>query len=65
MTVNLINNRKPKPRMALRLRCHFQAFLALSYPVVAIPVVLASWRDAFQTQWAFVAVLAVGLGSEP
>ena len=38
-----------------------QAFLMLLYPMVSIPVVLAYLaRYAFQTQWAFVGVLAVG-----
>ena len=39
----------------------FQAFLMLLYPVVSIPVILAYLaRYAFQTQWAFAGVLAVG-----
>ncbi len=41
----------------------FQAFLMLLYPLVAIPAILAYLaRYAFQTQWAFVGVLAVGAG---
>ena len=41
----------------------FQAFLMLIYPLVSIPVILAYLaRYAFQTQWAFVGVLAVGAG---
>ncbi|MCC6536359.1 MAG: hypothetical protein IT162_02340 [Bryobacterales bacterium] len=39
----------------------FQAFLMLLYPVVSIPAVLAYLaRYAFQSEWAFMAVLAVG-----
>jgi ABC-2 type transport system permease protein len=39
----------------------FQAFLMLLYPVVSIPVVLAYLaRYAFQTEWAFAGVLAIG-----
>ncbi len=39
----------------------FQAFLMLIYPVVSIPVILAYLaRYAFNSQWAFAAVLAVG-----
>jgi ABC-2 type transport system permease protein len=39
----------------------FQAFLMLLYPLVSIPVILAYLaRYAFETQWAFVGVLAVG-----
>ncbi|MBM3794041.1 MAG: hypothetical protein FJW31_08215 [Acidobacteria bacterium] len=38
----------------------FQAFLILLYPVVSIPAVLAYLaRYAFQTEWAFMAVMAV------
>lgn len=39
----------------------FQAFLMMLYPLVGIPVLLAYLaRYAFQSQWAFAGVLAVG-----
>ena len=39
----------------------FQAFLMMLYPLVGIPVLLAYLaRYAFQSQWAFLGVLAIG-----